>query len=323
MVTNLNKKKETIKNKGTFFTIKESGAVVIKHYALIQFLSQHGYHRMDFSGSYILVKIKDNKITEATEADLVNTVKDYLEKIEQEEVLENLVKGLSTYLNKRKYDLLSKVKGIIDKDTKDAAWFYFKNTVVKISKSKIERINYDKLTHKIWEKRILKHSFTIPVGTGKKGDFEDFCFKISKENPDRFLALKTALGYLLHCYNDPSLTKVIIFVDENIAFDGTANGGTGKSLLSKALSKCKTLLFVEGKNLKTGNWFKNQRITLTTDIVAYDDVGRDFSLEELYSMSTSGIVVEKKRQDEIHIPPEQAPKFMISSNYIVKGTGGS
>jgi len=323
MGTNVSKrkKKKTIKQNGTFFTIYESGAVYIKHYALIKFLNQHGYRRMDFNGSLILVKIKDNIIFEATEADLVNTVKDYLEKIKQEEVLESLAKGLSSYLNRRKYDLLPKVNGFVDKDPKNAGWFYFKNVAVKITQSKMELVNYDKLTQKIWNKRILPYSFNPPV-TKRMSDFEDFCYKISKEQFGRFLALKTALGYLLHTYKDPSLIKIIIFLDENIAFDGTANGGTGKSLLSEALSKCKNLVFVEGKNLKTGS-FKNQRLSLTTDIVAYDDVGRDFSQEELYSMSASGVVVEKKRQDEIHIPPELAPKFMVSSNYIVKGTGGS
>lgn len=318
-----NKTKKTVKQRGLFFKIHHSGKVEILNYKLIQFLNNNGFYRMDFNGSILLVKCKENKIFEATDADLINCAANYLKKINKEEVLEKLVKGISGYLNKRKYDLFTKVRGFVDKDPKDEAWFYFKNTAVKINHSKIELINYDKLTHKIWGERILASSFISPVNIGKKSDFEDFCFKISKENTDRFLALKTALGYLLHRYNDPALTKAIIFVDENIAFDGTANGGTGKSLLSAALSKCKNIEYVEGKNTKTGSWFKNQRIKITTDIVVYDDVGRDFSLEEIYSSTTSGIVVEQKRKDELHIPPNQAPKFMISSNYIVKGTGGS
>jgi len=317
------KKAKPIIYNGKFYQINDKGEVEILNYKLIQFLNYNGYHRMEFYGSILMVKTIENKIFEATDADLINCAADYLKKIKKEKVLEKLVKGMSGYLNKRKYDLLTKVSGFVDKDPKDEAWFYFKNAAVKITQSKIEPINYDKLTHKIWGERILAHSFTSPVNLGKRGDFEDFCFKISKEHPDRFLALKTALGYLLHRYNDPSLTKAIIFVDENIAFDGTANGGTGKSLLSAALSKCKNLEYVEGKNTKTDSWFKNQRIKITTDIVAYDDVGKNFSLEELYSSTTSGIVVEQKRKDEIHIPPKEAPKYMISSNYIVKGTGGS
>jgi hypothetical protein len=80
---------------------------------------------------------------------------------------------------------------------------------------------------------------------------------------------------------------------------------------------------MDGKNMKHGSWFKNQRIERTTDIVFYDDVAKDFSLETLYSMITTGIPIEKKYKDEEYIEPENAPKICISSNYVVNGTGGS
>lgn len=107
-----------------------------------------------------------------------------------------------------------------------------------------------------------------------------------------------------------------------MCFDGQAHGGTGKTLITEAIGKMRELVGVDGKNIKTKSWFKNQRITKTTDVIRYDDVQRDFSLETLYSMITSGVSVEKKYQDEFHISPEDAPKIVISSNSPVKGTGG-
>ena len=75
--------------------------------------------------------------------------------------------------------------------------------------------------------------------------------------------------------------------------------------------------------MKGESRFKNQRINITTDIVLFDDVSKKFALDDIKSMITSGITVEKKGKDEIHISSKDAPKFMINSNYVVGGTGGS
>ncbi|WP_019670791.1 primase-helicase family protein [Eudoraea adriatica] len=304
-----------------FYKKNEDGKIEILHFKLIEFLAKSGYGKLKVGSSvHILVKLIDNVITEVSESELVNCVKDYLISINEPEVLEKYTKGLGGYLNGRKYDLLPQIKGFSDKEDPNKAWLYYKNQAVRITPKEIKAIDYKNITHPVWSKRFLNRDYSKPVDSN--GHFRDFIYKLSKQDTKRFRALQTAIGYLLHRHNNPNLCKAVILIDEKIAFDGTANGGTGKSLIAKALSHCRDLVFVEGKNLKTGSWFKNQRIQITTDIVCYDDVGRDFSLEELYSMTTSGVVIEKKRRDEIHLSPEEAPKFMISSNYIVKGTGG-
>ncbi|TYA74237.1 hypothetical protein [Seonamhaeicola marinus] len=305
-----------------FFEIDNKGNVTILHYKLIEFLANNGFAIMGFPGKgKILVKVENNIIHEVVESDIVKCIQDYLVKLKLSNVLEKFTKGLSGYVNGRKYDLLPELNGFSDKDSKGQGYFYYQNVAVRVCSKKIEIIPYGQLPHKIWNERIVDRNFKYNLS--KKGQFEDFCFKLSKSDLNRFLALKSALGYLLHRYNNPSLCKVVILVDEKISFSGQANGGTGKSLISKALSYMQNVLFIEGKNLKTGSWFKNQRIEMTTDLIAYDDVGKDFSIETIFSELTSGIVVERKRKDEIHISAKDAPKYLISSNYIVKGPGGS
>ena len=131
-----------------------------------------------------------------------------------------------------------------------------------------------------------------------KSDFAVFLLNLSGQCEVRFLALKTIIGYLLHRYQNKSLTRAVIFLDANMSFDGKANGGTGKTLITEAIGKMRELVGMDGKSMKGKSWFKNQRITPTTDVVRYDDVQSDFSMETLYSMITSGVTVEKKYQDE-------------------------
>jgi hypothetical protein len=80
---------------------------------------------------------------------------------------------------------------------------------------------------------------------------------------------------------------------------------------------------IDGQQIKSDSRFKNQRFDITTDVILFDDVSKKFSLDEFKSMVTTGITIEKKGKDEIHLPFKDAPKIMISSNYVVLGPGGS
>ena len=304
------------------FHLNVNGKATIRHHDYMRFLGEKGFSMMEFpNGRKQLVRIINNIVESATENDLVSCTKDYLIKAGEHDVLEVFIKGVNSFTTSKKLEFLPTIKSISDKDPKDTAWFYYKNTAVKITAGGIDIVAYSSLTHPIWKNRILERSFIMP--NSSQGQFFKFISLISKEDLDRYLALQTAMGYLLHRYNDPSLPKAIILLDEKISFDGTANGGTGKGVLALALGHCKNLEVIDGQQLKSDSRFKNQRIDVTTDILLFDDVSKKFTLDDIKSMITSGITVEKKGKDEVHIPAKDAPKIMISSNYIVGGTGGS
>jgi len=305
-----------------FYIKNKNGKITILHHNLIGFLGENGFAMMEYpNGKKQLVRIRGNIVDNATENDTVTCVKDFLIKEAEFDVLEVFTKGVNTFTTTKKLEFLPTLEFISDKDPKDAAWFYFSNTAVKITQKTIDLIPYPSLTHPIWKNRILKRKFKLP--SSSRGQFFEFMLLISKKDPDRLLALQTALGYLLHRYNDPSLPKVIILNDEGISTDGSANGGTGKGLLAQAIGSCKNLEVIDGQQIKSDSRFKNQRINTTTDVVLFDDVSKKFSLDDLKSMITSGITVEKKGKDEIQISFKDGPKMMINSNYVVLGSGGS
>lgn len=306
-----------------FWKNDERSKVKIIQSKLIDFLIESGYSKAKRDdGSIMYVRESGNVVSEVFDTDIIDYVINYLKKIGDDDVLEVFSKGLTGYLSPSKLKLLKTTELLNDRDTKDFSFFHFQNISCLVGVNKVQSILIEDLPKKIWDKRILKRSVNI-LNQNDKSQFETFCFNISGQNIERFLVLQTIIGYLLHRYQDPKNSRAIILVDEKISFDGEANGRTGKTLLMDGIKACREVVVMNGKNIKKNSWFKNQRIEYTTDVVFYDDVTLDFNLEDLYSMITTGIPVEKKYKGEIFIEPEDAPKIAISSNYIVKGTGGS
>jgi hypothetical protein len=129
------------------------------------------------------------------------------------------------------------------------------------------------------------------------------------------------IGYNLHSYKDPANPKAIILTDEVISEN--PEGCIGKGIFIKALGFMKNLVTFDGKNFSWNKSFLFQRLTLSTQILAFEDVGKNFSFEKLFSIITEGIEVEKKNKESFYISYEQSPKVLITSNYVVEGRGAS
>jgi len=301
----------------------ETGKLQIINSDLLKFLASKGFARLKLSPTnYILVKKKNNRIRLSSDEEMMSYVGFYLKSKKQMKVYEAFVKGVGQYITNKKLSFLPIDELPDDRDTKNTGIFYFKNGYCIISKTGIEVKDYSELPYVIWENRIINCNY-IKTNKEEIGQFEQFCKNITKNDASRFLTLKTILGYLLHRNKSRGEAKAIILYDENMLLDNKTNGGTGKTLLSDALSQVRDLELFDGKSIKAESWFKNQRINLTTDIVTYDDLNKTTSLEMFYSMITTGVEVEKKRKDAFYIRFEESPKIVITSNYPVKGPGGS
>lgn len=313
-----------MKTKENQFWFENKGKTKISHAKLIKFLENEGFAKIKVTDeTYIYVRIKNNRIRKTTIEEMTDTVKDFLVNIvKNDEVYETFVTGISGYLNNRKLNLLNKVELVDDRDGRDNARFFFKNCFCEIAAEGIKAKGYDQLEFPIWENRVLDYDYQEPKNENT-GQFETFCWHLAKKDQERFISLKSFIGYLTHRNKDRGESKAVILYDENMGLNDEAHGGTGKTLLSDAINQCKEVEKFDGKNIKTGSWFKNQRIDLTTDLLVYDDLNKTVSLEEFYAMITSGIEIEKKHKDSFFIEENKSPKIMITSNYVVKGPGGS
>ena len=303
------------------FYYELNGEFKISHSGLINFLANNGFAKVIEGKQVKLVRVNNNLINEVMEVEISDFILNFLVRHRLPKVQLVFLRGINNYTSKKLLHALPTLDIEYPKDTNDTALFYYKNAVVKVVKGKIEKVKYDKVKNPIWEDLVINHSVHLePYQTSQ---FEKFIFNLSKQDKERFNSLKSIIGYLLHNYQDPSIARAVILVDESISNDGSANGGTGKSLLAQALSKLRTVLTIDGKNLKNNSRFFFQQVERTTNIICYDDVRRDFDFEMLYSSITSGINVEKKFQNEFSISFKESPKLLISSNYAVIGTGGN
>ena len=310
------------KIKETVFWNKSNGsASKINHSELMKFFSLNGFYKLRMDNNLIVIRDDNNRIEEVSDDDLIEFIKKYLIQKNEDEVLEVFTKGVSSYLSPRKMSFLDSTMKIEDRDGKDDSKIFFNNCYVFISKEGIKIKDYKDLNAKIWKSRILKRDFNFPKND-EKGQFEQFCFNISKKNSDRFLSLQTIIGYLLHRNKERGEVVAIILYDELMNSNGETNGRTGKTLISNAINELREVVAFDGKNMKKNSWFKFQRVNITTDVLNFDDLNKATSIEEFYSILTTGIEIEKKRKDAVQLNVLDSPKVMLSSNHIIKGPGG-
>jgi hypothetical protein len=90
-----------------------------------------------------------------------------------------------------------------------------------------------------------------------------------------------------------------------------------------ALSYIRKIVKIDGKAFNSKGDFVYQRVNLDTQVLAFDDVKKNFDFEQLFSLISEGITVNRKNKDEIFIPFERSPKIIITTNYVIAGAGSS
>lgn len=313
---------EEVKNlEVNFFFRDDNGTIKIQQGLLNDFLEEQGYQNIEIGENCLLVRNVNNILYRVSQFEIISLLRKILDTPEYREVYDVYAKNPTTYIGWHKLKLLRSSKLIDDKDPKDASIFYFKNCFCRITKEGGEIIPNEDLQEPIWQNRIIKREF-YPPDSDDPGQFEIFFQKITGNDPKRFQALQSIIGFLLHRNKERGEQKAIILYDEKMGVNGKANGRTGKTMLAYALKNCREVEIFDGKSMKTDSHFKNQRINLTTDILVYDDLLKNTDFEVFYTMLTSDVEVEKKGKDSFVIDEDKAPKLLITSNHYVRGDGG-
>jgi DNA primase len=189
----------------------------------------------------------------------------------------------------------------------------------------------------IWEKQIIDfnysnvdyydfdfNKFLIYCVTGAKNTYSQL-MALPNDAPDKnkYLSLISSLGYMVHNYKNPAVTKAVIAVDSQKRIGGESNGGSGKSLIGKAIAKMANTCCMDGKNFKFDAEFAFDRVNADTKVIDFGDVGKHFNFEKLFGLITEDFIYNKKKLDSITIPFNESPKIYVSTNYTIKGGGES
>ncbi|KUG26670.1 hypothetical protein ASZ90_003492 [hydrocarbon metagenome] len=301
----------------------EDGAAKINVNELKELLEEEGFGKIYIGNEPFFIRVNENVISDVT----IPQIKDYIygyvdeSRLDQKRkniVKEKLIRSARTILTESVLTFLNTVEPQFVKDKKDKAYFFFRNGFVEVTKDTIEHKPYSKLNGCIWEKQKIDRKY---IESDSHTVFKQFLSNVSGFDETRILALKTAIGYCLHGYRNPAITKAIIFIDEKLSEN--AFGRSGKGLVAEAVSQIRNLLKIDGKNFRFDKAFAFQSVNLDTEIIFFDDVKKNFHFEKLFSILTGGLTVEKKNRNEFNIPFDEVPKVLIATNYSIQGSDDS
>jgi hypothetical protein len=313
-------KKEVQNVEDIFWQIdKDKIKIVPVDYA--KFLQKHGFLKYypEKSQKPTFVYVTENKVNESSVDKIKDFVLRYLESKIEMDVYNFCAK--STYLfTENHLNMLESIDMKMLQDTKNTSYIPYQNGVVKVTKKGIELLSYIDIDGYIWENQIINRNYSkIAI---HDNNFKDFVSKVSNQEQNRIDAMETTIGYLLHTFKDKTDQKAIIFNDQEI--DDNPNGGSGKSLMLTAIGNIRKIIKIDGKAFNPNkSEFVYQRVTLDSQVLAFDDVKKHFDFEQLFSIVSEGITVNRKNKDEIFIPFERSPKIVITTNYVIAGAGGS
>jgi hypothetical protein len=307
--------------KQTFWDRNDKGVIRIIHIQFKQFLEDNGFYKYCPEGgkNYVFVKVTNNLIDHTSEKEIKDFVLNHLLELDDIAVY-NYFADQTRFFREEFLSMLSTIDIYFIADTKNAAYLYYKNCAVKITKDGVSTLDYLDLGGYVWNDHVIDRNFVM-CGVSNDFDFKKFVSNINGGDEGRIKSMESTLGFLLHGYKNLSFCPAVILNDEVIS--DNPEGGTGKGLLMNALSKMKKLVVIDGKSFAFERSFAYQLVSADTQILCFDDVRKHFDFERLFSVITEGLTLEKKNKDAIKIPFAKSPKIALTTNYAIKGAGNS
>jgi len=294
---------------------------------LKRLLEEAGFHKIKIEKKFVFVRIVENIVHEINPAEVKEyVVTDYLSKIKasefgnanREAVMDLLMKNAAQIFCENFFEFLITKPIDFCNDTNDSSYFFFKNGFVEVTEDSKYLHPYENLKGCIWENEIIRREYEEEV---IRSEYEDFLYNAVGKDPARMLSVRTAIGYMLYRKKKPGEEKAILLIDEIIS-DG-ASGRSGKGLTIKGIGKLRKAVILDGRNFSPGKNFAFQRVGVDCNVVAFDDLDKNFPFEKLFSVISDGITIERKNKDEIYLPYEKSPKLICSTNYVMKGIDDS
>lgn len=307
--------------KQTFWSRNDKGVVKIIHILFKQFLEDSGFYKYCPEGgkNYVFVKVTNNLVDHTSEKEIKDFVLQHLLELDDVSVY-NYFADNTRFFKDEFLSMLSTIDIYFIADTKDAAYLYYKNCAVKVTKDSVTTIDYLDLGGYVWKDHVIDRVFNLCKVTDKC-DFRKFVSNINGSDGERVKSMESTIGFMMHGYKNLSYCPAVILNDEVIS--DNPEGGTGKGLLMNALSQLKKLVVIDGKSFTFERSFAYQLVSADTQILCFDDVKKHFDFERLFSVVTEGLTLEKKNKDAIKIPFAKSPKIAITTNYAIKGAGNS
>ncbi len=314
----------------------------------LKFLQDNGFGRIQTGSTYLYAKAVCNIVDTVTPSMIKDFTMDYLRQVGIPEVIDLIHKGSNVYFQEWRLNSLRFLNIDFLRDTLDRTYLFFKNGFVEVTKGSEVLHPYAELIERgkyIWKTQIVSHDFEL---IEKPSVFSEFIANISSYNLSetelrqeeamgeshqqsggrwvRYSDLQSTmatLGYLLHGYKNAAMAKTVIFTDRNLSEKNVSEGGTGKSLVTRAVSYLKHAVQMDGKSVDLKERFAFQQVGLDTQLIIFDDADKKFDFEALFQRITGDFVVERKNKERFTIQFSDSPKMVITTNHVLRGEGNS
>lgn len=303
----------------------------INPFQFIQFLIINlGLMRVRILNSDHLAIVQDNIVEIVETADISQLLISFIDETFPEdnsehsrtEIKDIIVESSSNNYKNDVLNFILQKEVDLHNDTADVCQVPFSDVVVIVTKEGIQPIAYKHHNAYVLKKQVVKRDFK-KSGNPLQGEFYQFTLNLADNDEQRFQALCSILGYLLHRYKDPSNPRMIILIDQVIGELESHNGGSGKSLWLKSISFIRLVVELSGKQVQRGNRFLMQRVENFTDVILLNDASRDENLEMWFNYLTDDFVMEQKYKQERIIPAQFSPKVALTSNHMIKRPEGN
>ena len=325
--------------KATKFWYLSGDKLKLDKLKFVSFLRDKGFYKWYMGKDPIFIRLTGKVVEEVNTSEIKDFVFNYVRNempaqvepgVTDRKIESELMNQVFVFFSDKFLETMWKKDLIFQRDTADKFYFYFANCFVEVSVSNIVIKPYTELGGYIWKESISQRDFK--KGTSE-GDFKRFTRNICRrridkpsaeevrESEKRHEAFMTMYGYVLHHFKNPSITKAVILIDEKLS--SGAAGGTGKSIVGNSFQYLRKWQSEDGKNFDFKKGFAFQNVNVGDQVLLYNDVPKYFDFERLFNMITDDWKTEKKFKSSITIKAEDAPKILLTSNYMIKGSDTS
>jgi len=318
-------------------------SITIDRVNFIERLKSFGFFRYDLSiDNEWYVQVVNNTVTEVSSTLITDRFDNFIDNLQplkhnlsngtmtiDSTILKNkMYAGLDSYFSRNLLNRLTPDQPIIiKKDTIDTKFIYYQNGFVSITKDGPGFHQYDELAGYVWSNQILSRNYnTTRSVDALESPFRDFVFNICGKSNERFQAMKTIMGYIMHNFTDCKLFAIIL-TDAQLSMDGEPNGRTGKTLWGRGIGQImnandyssRVLTEISGKDFKPFDKFKYSGASIDTQVIHINDIYKNFNIESVFNDITEGIEIDKKNEKPFRI----MAKLIFSTNKTIKIEGES
>lgn len=200
-------------------------------------------------------------------------------------------------------------------DASNSCYKFFKSGYIKIMADKIfyrEYVNFPKNKY-VLSTKVQPREYKIALN----GRYSEF-LRLATDWQNRSENIMSIIGYLCHEYKDETTGYIIVLTEQ--CPDPKDGGGSGKNLFCNLLSYSTTYHSKNGSQVKFDEKFfqswNQQRI------MGISDAPNNFKFDFLKEPSTGTFILKKLYKDEIEIPVQDGPKFIVQTNFSYEVSDG-